>query len=50
MVTLGEGNQENESGIPWLASREGDEIYYELVFYREAPYSVRLCGNGNGEK
>ncbi len=27
--------------IPWLASKEGKEINYELVFYREAPYSVR---------
>ena len=27
--------------IPWLASREGEEINYELAFYREAPFSVR---------
>jgi len=27
--------------LPWLASKEGDTINYELVFYREAPYSVR---------
>lgn len=27
--------------IPWMASEEGKEINYELVFYREAPYSVR---------
>lgn len=27
--------------IPWLASKEGEEINYELVFYREAPFSVR---------
>jgi len=27
--------------MPWLASKEGDTINYELVFYREAPYSVR---------
>jgi len=27
--------------MPWLASREGEEISYELVFYREAPFSVR---------
>ncbi len=27
--------------IPWLATKEGDEIDYELVFYREAPFSVR---------
>jgi uncharacterized phage-associated protein len=27
--------------MPWLASKEGEEINYELVFYREAPFSVR---------
>lgn len=27
--------------IPWLASKEGEVIHYELVFYREAPFSVR---------
>jgi len=27
--------------MPWLASKEGDNINYELVFYREAPYSAR---------
>jgi transcriptional regulator with XRE-family HTH domain len=27
--------------IPWLASKEGEEINYELVFYREVPFSVR---------
>lgn len=27
--------------VPWLASKEGKEINYELVFYREAPFSVR---------
>lgn len=31
--------------IPWLASKEGDEIDYELAFYREAPFSVRNYGN-----
>jgi transcriptional regulator with XRE-family HTH domain len=31
--------------IPWLASKEGEEINYELAFYREAPYSVRNYGN-----
>lgn len=30
--------------IPWLASKEGDEIDYELAFYREAPFSVRNYG------
>jgi len=28
--------------LPWLATKEGEEISYELAFYREAPYSVRL--------
>ncbi len=27
--------------MPWLTTKEGDEIDYELVFYREAPFSVR---------
>ena len=27
--------------LPWLASKEGEEIDYELVFYRELPFSVR---------
>ena len=31
--------------IPWLATKEGDEIDYELAFYREAPFSVRNYGN-----
>ena len=31
--------------IPWLASKDGDEIDYELAFYREAPFSVRNYGN-----
>lgn len=31
--------------LPWLASKEGDDIDYELVFYREPPYSVRNYGD-----
>jgi len=31
--------------MPWLASKEGEEIGYELVFYREAPFSVRNYGD-----
>ncbi len=27
--------------MPWLASKEGEVIDYELAFYREAPYTVR---------
>ncbi len=30
--------------MPWLASKEGDVINYELAFYREAPFSVRNYG------
>lgn len=33
--------------MPWLASKEGDEINYELAFYREAPFSVRNYGEEN---
>jgi transcriptional regulator with XRE-family HTH domain len=31
--------------MPWLASKEGEEINYELAFYRESPFSVRNYGN-----
>lgn len=27
--------------IPWMASNDGEEINYELAFYREPPFSVR---------
>jgi transcriptional regulator with XRE-family HTH domain len=27
--------------MPWLATKEGNEINYELSFYRDAPFSVR---------
>lgn len=27
--------------MPWLATRDGEEIDYELAFYRGAPFSVR---------
>jgi uncharacterized phage-associated protein len=27
--------------IPWVTSKDGEIINYELVFYREAPFSVR---------
>lgn len=30
--------------MPWLASKDGEEISYELAFYRESPYSVRYYG------
>ncbi|MBA7548104.1 hypothetical protein ES705_40550 [subsurface metagenome] len=28
--------------MPWKATEEGEEIDYELAFYREVPYSVRM--------
>ncbi len=31
--------------IPWLASKEGEEINYELAFYRDTPFSVRNYGD-----
>ncbi|NII25980.1 DUF4065 domain-containing protein [Pseudoflavitalea sp. X16] len=31
--------------MPWLASKEGEDIDYELAFYREAPFTVRNYGN-----
>ncbi|MDP1843936.1 MAG: Panacea domain-containing protein [Sediminibacterium sp.] len=31
--------------MPWVASKEGEIINYELAFYREAPYSVRSYGD-----
>jgi transcriptional regulator with XRE-family HTH domain len=30
--------------MPWLATKEGGEINYELAFYRDAPFSVRNYG------
>jgi transcriptional regulator with XRE-family HTH domain len=31
--------------MPWLASKEGEELNYELAFYRDTPYSVRNYGD-----
>jgi transcriptional regulator with XRE-family HTH domain len=31
--------------MPWLASKEGEEINYEFAFYRDAPFSVRNYGD-----
>ena len=31
--------------MPWLASKEGEEINYELAFYRDSPFSVRNYGD-----
>jgi len=33
--------------IPWLATEEGKDINYELAFYRELPYSVRVYDDEN---
>jgi transcriptional regulator with XRE-family HTH domain len=35
--------------MPWMASKEGEDIDYELAFYREPPYSVRNYGNETEE-
>ena len=35
--------------MPWLASDQGKEIDYELVFYRRSPFSVRVY-NEDSEK
>jgi uncharacterized phage-associated protein len=39
----------SHNDMPWKASKEGEEINYELVFYRDAPYSVRNYGNETEE-
>jgi transcriptional regulator with XRE-family HTH domain len=31
--------------LPWIVCEQGEEISYELAFYREAPFSVRNYGN-----
>lgn len=31
--------------MPWLATKEGEEINYELAFYRDSPFSIRNYGN-----
>jgi transcriptional regulator with XRE-family HTH domain len=31
--------------MPWNATKEGEEINYELAFYRDAPFSVRNYGD-----
>ena len=32
--------------MPWMVSKEGEDIDYELAFYREAPFSVRNYDEG----
>ena len=36
--------------VPWLATQEGEEISYELAFYRDAPFSVRNYADELEEK
>ena len=36
--------------MPWLASKEGEVIDYELAFYRENPYSVRTYDEDTREQ
>jgi transcriptional regulator with XRE-family HTH domain len=36
--------------LPWLATQEGEEINYELAFYREAPFSLRNYADEIEEK
>jgi len=35
----------SHNDMPWIATIEGEEINYELAFYREAPFSVRNYDN-----
>lgn len=37
-------SQYSHKDMPWLATKDGAEINYELAFYREAPFSVRNYG------
>lgn len=36
--------------MPWLASKDGDVIDYELAFYREHPYSARTYNDDISER
>lgn len=36
--------------MPWIASKDGEEINYELAFYRDAPFSVRNYGDETEDK
>lgn len=37
----------SHNDMPWKASKEGEEINYELAFYRRPPYSVRVYSEDN---
>lgn len=43
-------SQYSHKDMPWIASKEGENINYELAFYREAPYSVRNYGDETDEQ
>lgn len=43
-------SQYSHKDMPWLATKEGEEINYELAFYRDAPFSVRNYGNETAEQ
>ena len=36
--------------LPWLATKDGDYISYNLAFYRELPYSVRVYDDENEDR
>ena len=35
--------------MPWMATKEGGNIDYNLAFYRESPYSVRIYDENDSE-
>ncbi len=35
--------------LPWQVTEEGKDISYNLAFYREMPYSVRVYGESENE-
>jgi uncharacterized phage-associated protein len=39
--TASELSDYSHQDIPWKATKIGEDIDYELAFYREAPFSVR---------
>ena len=43
-------SQYSHKDLPWLATKEGEVINYELAFYREAPFSVRNYGEEKEEQ
>jgi transcriptional regulator with XRE-family HTH domain len=42
-------NNYSQKDMPWLATKDGELIAYELVFYREFPFSVRMYDSENAE-